>query len=355
MVLLPACLMFFACGGGGGGGTPAAGPARDLGTRATCFGDSITVGVGASDNQFAYANVIARRNGWTLTNLAQSGTELADQVLPIYSESVAEDANYFILAGFNDMRQFGTDNEALSSYRNGLSAAMAWLAIPEAVKTLATADNVAYTGLWGPSPALAALGKSSAQQGATAVFSIDGSAIYIGTTAEFGGTGAFSVAVDNVVQGTWSAASARLPASGFPYIPFLVRLSGLSAGRHTVVLTVTSAAGNVFFDWAAGLDPLPAVRPFVYLGNTLRMTAAGYTLTINPGMPAKGSDAAVALYNDAARSVCDALSADGLHVLYVDASASYIPAADASTLDEVHPNDQGMAKIAAAFVTVMWR
>ncbi|PWB61321.1 MAG: hypothetical protein C3F14_11945 [Deltaproteobacteria bacterium] len=349
--LLLSCL---GCGGGGGGGgTTAAGPARNLGTRATCFGDSITVGVGATDNQSAYANVIARRNGWTLTNRAQSGMELADQVPLMYSESVAADANYFTLAGFNDMRQFGTDNEGISTYRNGLFAAMAWLALPEAAKTRATADNVAYTGLWDPSPAYAALGKSSAQQGATAAFSVDGSVIYVGAAARFGGSGAFSLAVDNVDRGTWSANASRAPASGFPYVPFLIRLTGLSPGRHTVVLTVTSAADNVFFDWAAGLGPLPEARPFVYVGNTLRMSAAGYAL----GSPDwnRGSDAAVALFNAAIRDVCDTLAADGMNVLCVDASAAYDPdTADASP-DRVHPSDQGMAKIAAAFIAAMWR
>lgn len=348
-------LSCFGCGGGGGGGQAAA-PRRNLGTKAACFGDSITVGIGATDNQFAYANIIARQNGWTLTNLAQSGTELADQVPAVYTETVAADANYFILAGFNDMRQFGTDNEGLSYYRDGLEAAMAWLSLPEAVKTRATADNVAYTGLWNPSPAYATLGKSSAQPGATATFSVDGSVIYVGATAKFGGTGTLSLAVDNVDKGTWSASASRAPSSGFPYVPFLIRLTGLSAGRHTVVLTVTSAAGTVYFDWAAGVDNLPATRPFVYVGNTLRMSAAGYAVPISPAMPANGSDAAVALYNAAAQAVCNALSADGLNVLYVDASASYDPnTADLNTADGVHPSNQGMAKIAAAFVTVMWR
>jgi hypothetical protein len=159
--------------------------------------------------------------------------------------------------------------------------------------------------------------------------------------------------VDDVDQGTWSASTSRAPASGFPYVPFLIRLTGLSPGRHTVVLTVTSAAGIVFFDWAAGIDPFAGPRPFVYVGNTLRMRNDAYGM----GAPwwSSGSDAAAALYNAAIRDVCDRLSADGLNVLCVDASAGYDPNTADVSPDLVHPGDPGMAKIAAAFIEVMWR
>jgi lysophospholipase L1-like esterase len=342
------------CGVGGGpadAGAPVA--RRNLGTKATAFGDSITAGLQASSDQRRYANLVASTIGWTLTNKAQSGGLLADQATAIYSETVAPDADSFILTGYNDMRRFGTDNEGLAYFRNALSATMAWLALPESAKVRASGDNVVYTGVWGPTPAFPWMGKYSSQQGATATFSVNGPVIYVGGSVELAGTGTFSITVDGTIRATAGCGTNRTPSSGLRYAPFLVRIGGLQDIRHQVVLTVTSAAGNVFFDWAAGVAPAPlsAQSPYVYVGNTLRMRADAYSLG-GPGTNS-GSDAAVALYNDAIKSVCGGLSSDGLNAVYVDASSRYDPNGADLSFDLVHPSDQGMAKIAEAFIQTM--
>ena len=343
------------CGAGGGpanAGSP--NTFRKLGTKATAFGDSITVGLQASSDQRKYTNVVASTNGWALTNKAQSGSLLADMAATIYSETVAPDADFIVLAGYNDMRRFGTDIEGLAFFRNALSATMAWLALPEGAKIRATADNVVYSGAWGPSPAFSWMGKYSSQQGATASFSIDGPVIYIGGSVESAGTGTFSITVDGaVVRAAAGCGTMRTPSSGLRYAPFLVRVGGLPVGRHRVVLAVTSVVGNVFFDWVAGASPPPlsSSSPYVYVGNTLRMRAEAYALG-GPGINS-GSDAAVILFNTAIKEVCEELSADGLNVVYVDASSRYDPNGTDLSSDLIHPSDQGMANIAAAFLAQM--
>jgi len=70
-------------------------------------------------------------------------------------------------------------------------------------------------------------------------------------------------------------------------------------------------------------------------------------------LPCAGSDAAVALYNDTIKAVCGGLADDGLNVVYVDASSKYDPNGPDLSFDLIHPSDQGMAKIADAYLLTM--
>jgi len=347
--ILLCVVLIHGCGGGG----IAAGIGRNLGTGATAFGDSITVGFNASAEQFKYANIVARSIGWTLKNVAQSGSQLSDEIPVVYAESVAPDGNSFILTGVNDMRNFGTDNAGLAYYQDALYAALAWLAVPDGEKIKGAGDNVVYTGVWDNTPFYNRIGRRSSRRNDTAAFTVSGATIYIGSVAWFGGTGAFSVTVDGTEKGTWSCSTTRKPASGAGYAPFLVRLTGLASGPHRVVLTVASDAGDVCFDWAAGTAGGAATPgPNVFVGNSLRLRPAGYAA--EAPLWNHGSDEAVAAINARIRTVCDDLARDGRNVFHVDASAVYDPmSSDISTMDEIHPSDQGMAKIAAAFLAVM--
>jgi lysophospholipase L1-like esterase len=349
--------IFVGCGsaGGAGGAAGAGFPVtyRNPGTKATAFGDSITFGVGASAEQKRYPNIIAQAVGWTLTNKAISGSAIADQVPAIYSESVEPDGNSVILTGYNDMRHFGTDNEGIVFYRNALYPALAWLAIPERRKVRASDNNVTYLGPWAAFPAYGYLGRYATQRNASAAFTVDGTGIYICGMATYNSTGTFTASVDGVEKETRTCSASRTPGGGSPYSPFLVRIAGLADGPHAVVLTVTSDEGEVFFDWAAGVGGAasPSAKPNVFVGNTLRMRSSAYALG-GQGIDA-GSDAAVALFNATIRSVCADLVADGLGVYHVDASGSYDPNGPDVSPDLVHPSDQGMAKIAAAFLAQM--
>jgi lysophospholipase L1-like esterase len=319
--------------------------------KAVFFGDSVTVGVGASADRYRYANLIARANGWALSNQARSGTQLADEIPAIYSEAVEPAGNYLILTGYNDMRNFGLDNNGLVQYRGALYAALAWLSIPDGEKIKASGGRVAYEGAWNASPAPGGFGRSSSQQGARAVFTVSGSVIYIGGTGMPNGTGTFSVTVDGDPKGVYSCSVPRAPASGFPFAPFLVRLTGLSAGPHQVEIAVASAAGNVYFDWAAGSRGAQGAGPKVFVGNALRMQREAYRFDA-PYWNA-GSDEAVSAINTIIRDACRELAGDGRNVVHVDASAAFDPDSADVGPDRIHPSDRGMEKIAAAFLDRM--
>jgi hypothetical protein len=349
-VLVGIGIFFLILGCGGGG--DAAPFQRNLGTKATAFGDSITLGYNASADQYRYANIIARKVGWTLTNRAQSGSQLADEIPVIYAETVAADGNSFLLTGFNDMRNFGTDNGGMTYYQDALYAALAWLSVPDGDKIKGAGDNVVFNGTWDISPFFNRTGRRSSQQGATAEFSVSGTVVYIASVSYYGGTGTFRVTVDGTEVGTYTCSTNIKPASQAAYAPFLIRLTGLPDGSHTVIITVTSASGNVSFDWAAGVGVAAKAGPNVFVGNTLRMRPAGYGAA-GP-ISNHGSDQAVAAINARIRAVCDDLARDGRNVVHVDACAVYDPmTSDISTMDEMHPSDQGMAKIAAAFLAAM--
>ncbi|NJD62082.1 MAG: hypothetical protein FIA93_05100 [Deltaproteobacteria bacterium] len=320
-------------------------------TKAVCFGDSITAGVGASAERFRYANLIARENGWVLANKARSGGQLADMISIVYPEIVEADGTYLILTGYNDMRNFGIDNAGLSQYRKTLHAALAWLSIPDGDKIKASDGRVSYEGAWNASPVPWGFGKYSGQRDARTTFRVSGSVIYIGATGTWNGTGTFSVSVDGEKKGDYSCSVSRTPASGLPVSPFLVRISGLSDGPHTVAITVASAAGNVFVDWAAGSPGAGGAMPKVFAGNALRMRREAYAL----GAPYwnAGSDAAVSAINAVIREVCGELAGDGWNVAYVDASAGFDPDSADVGPDLVHPSDRGMETIAAAFLRRM--
>jgi lysophospholipase L1-like esterase len=319
--------------------------------KVVCFGDSITAGVGASAERYRYANLIARENGWVLANKARSGGQLADMISAVYSEVVEADGNYLILTGYNDMRNFGTDNAGLSQYRGALLAVLAWLSIPDSDKIKASGDRVAFEGAWSASSAPGGIGKYSGRRGDRAVFTVPGSVIYIGATGLWNGTGKFSVTVDGEEKGVYSSSVSRTPASGLPVTAFLVRLSGLSDGPHTVAVTVVSEAGNVYFDWAAGTSVAGRSGPKVFAGNALRMRREAYLL----GAPHwnSGSDEAVSAINAVIREVCRDLAGDGRNVACVDASAEFDPNSADVGPDLVHPSDRGMETIAAAFLRRM--
>lgn len=316
--------------------------------KAVFFGDSVTVGVGASADRYKYANIIALENGWALSNKARSGTQLADEIPAIYSEAVEPEGNYLILTGYNDMRNFGLDNNGLAQYRGALYAALAWLTIPDGEKIKASGGQVGYEGAWDASPSPGGFGRSSSRRGAKAVFTVSGSVIYIGGAGMRNGTGTFSVAVDGAPKGVYPCSLSRAPASGFPIAPFLVRLTGLSGGPHKVEIAVTSTAGNVYFDWAAGSGGTHAARPRVFVGNALRMKREAYRFDA-PYWNA-GSDEAVSAINTIIRDVCRELSGDGGNVVHVDASAAFDPDTPDVGPDQIHPSDRGMEKIAAAFL-----
>jgi hypothetical protein len=327
------------------------------GTLATAFGDSITDGNQSSDwPTKSYRGLIAIAKGWTVTNKAISGGELADffeGTTGIYRTTILPTSNSFALLGYNDMRHQGTTANGLLTFQREIYSALAWLAIPTSKIVFAQNAAVAYTGTWANGLIYGnSISKYSNDPGATATLSLYGTTIYIdmlqqGAASDRG----FTITVDGVSYGTYVGAEYLAPAtSAIAYAPYLIRIPNLTPTMHTVVITV--AAGtvghNAFFNWAASAGGYTSeVNPAVYIGNTLRMADySGYS-PFN-----QGSDDAVRQFNQIIAAAVRNLSDDGLNIAYVDACANYNTATDIYT-DDVHPIDLGHSHIADAFLSAM--
>lgn len=308
------------------------------------FGDSITVGLSATPG-YSYVSRIAQAKGWVVDNRAYNGHQVPDTAARVYGLPVQSDTVSVWLAGFNDYRFFGASPVGFETYRNGVMALAAWLAIPETAKVRART----LSGDWGNTAAYG-LGRYHSTKGASLTFHVTGTVVYVAGIAMVNGGGVFGVTVDGSPAGIGYCSGGALSLSGVGYSPFLVRIPGLRPGQHEVVVTVQSQVGNVFVDWVAG----NIAGPTLYLGGPLRMAdyASAFVTSQNPAMT-KGSDAIVRKYSEATREIARQLSSDGLDVVFVDPNSRYRPELGDETQPDVHPNDQGHARIAEAFLERM--
>ena len=319
---------------------------RGVNQPATAFGDSLTVGVGASSAPGAWVNKFSSRYCAMLSNLAVSGSQIPDQADAIYATASAADGHYLWLTGYNDTRFFGSSGMALRV--SAAQSLAAWLAIPETNK--ARGQNLSrwsYGGAWSNGVAYGGnLARFSASANATAAITLNGSAIYLATTCVGGGTGVFGLTVDGISQGSFNCFGNGTAYSGRAYQPRLIRFAGLTNTAHTVVVTNTNG-GNVFVDWAsAAADVIGDSQPVVLVGNCLRMTTGGYAA----GAPFNnGSDGIVAAYNSSLAAAVSELAADGLDVRLANACATYFPENGHVSGDSIHPNDAGYTAISNAF------
>ena len=301
------------------------------------FGDSVTVGCNASDYAHPYVSLVSAHFGWSTTNYATGGANIADYAIgsnSIYARSIAAGDVAFTLTGYVDMNMWGTDSVKQAYYKNGLYALVAWLALPASQKQ--TRSSISFVGTGWANTTEYGLGENTSNAGDYATTTVTGSTIYISVQARYG-TGDIGVTVDGTSAGTFTPGSSP-PPYHVAYYPSLIRITGLSDTSHTVV--VRCASGCLYLDWIAGLAPV-LIYPYsmVWVGNCLHMP---------PGHYGNGSDAAVTQFNVIILQVVQDLCADGLKIYYADADSLYNLATDVSS-DYVHPNDSGHAHIATAF------
>ncbi|MCW5559504.1 MAG: cadherin repeat domain-containing protein, partial [Verrucomicrobiae bacterium] len=358
------------------------------GTIAYSLGDSITDGAAASPaDTYAWNSLVSAGRGWPLTNLAYGSATISDinwQILPGFVRTnnrfhgglpVASPATIqtnhvtLMLTGYNDGRDgFGRANQTAyqAFYRSGLRHAAAYTAIPTTGKVHAQAAQAA--GTWQSSSIFGgAMGRTATANGSTLTFSnLSGRAIYIGYLATSRtNMGSFSVTVDGQSAGIVPCTGAfgnRAARSGNatgvipPNVgllgdgsiyesPLLYRVAGLSESPHTVIVSATATVNPVTILWAAGSTSARAglshaSGPSVWVGGTLRSTAAGYS---------NGDDAGMAVFTQIQSSVCAELASDGLHVQHVRAG-DYFDPENAMSSDFVHPNNLGHSQIASAFL-----
>jgi lysophospholipase L1-like esterase len=320
---------------------------------ATFIGDSFTAGQGASPSSNRFSTLLCSAMGWTENNQGVGSSVIADAQIDkiVAHTTISTDVSVW-LAGYNDMRYFGSDAAALADNGQEVRFGCAALAVPAANRVTYNGGSVTYGGSWTNTALLGGLTYSTTS-GNTAGFSVTGTTIVIATCRSIGAAGNMTVTVDGSVVQTYSCfrASANspgttaTPATARTYSGGLIIITGLTNTSHSVVLT--NASNNaVFFLWAAGLNGSPTTT--VYLGGTVRMPTASYA---NPSFAPYnvGSDAAADAYIAELRAAVSDLRSAGLDVRFAHTGLNTGTQFD---VDLVHPNNAGHASLAKQFQIV---
>jgi hypothetical protein len=306
------------------------------------YGDSITKGDAVAN---PFPSLIGTNKGWSVTNYGINGAQTHDVAKPLYGSTIGDYDNVTVACGINNMRVSGGSATLLKYFQESHAALLAFAAIPNSKKIMATDARISYTGTWSSNDTYAngVSNRFSITQNDTASFTITGSVLYIGLTMVETKTGEVKVTVDGVDKGIYSCAAAGITTPlGQSFGPKLIRIALPQSGRHEVTLTITSATGsnnNVFLDWVAGNDQ--AAGPKVYVGNVTFMAAAGYAFY-------GGSDALTKTYNRVIYENAALLANDGLRIFTVDSNSVIDPLTDLA--DNLHPTQAGYIKIANKFV-----
>lgn len=302
------------------------------------FGDSITTGYQVPQS---FAEKLASHLGRSLNNRAVLNAMAGDQSYNSYSYAFQPDDLVAIMVGTNDQRVYQTSSAKLGYYKACLTNLIVKAAAP-ARKNART--DMTLTGSWANTQ-VNSIGKSTTQQGAKAVATIEGTVAYIGVVLHdhAQAKGKASVKIDGVDVGEIDATATGLStAIGMGYPPGVFRFGGLGDGPHTVEITVTTSGQYFYLDFIAG--NAQSVKPTVLVSNVIRMKSNGYASY-------GGSDANVETYNQAVAEIVSTLAADGLDVRLVDLWSATDPAADISG-DGIHPNAAWHTKAADAFQAV---
>lgn len=334
------------------------------GSNITAFGDSYTACYGIVVPANCWINRFVTAKKWSLNNLAVSGTEITDspQIDTMFQQVVTQGSISAHLCCVNDMRNSGAggivDNDGEAAWASAVEAGWLWLLTPDSTKIKASDTTaVTYSGAWTtPSQSYGGLMRQTVVPGSTASFTIYGSSVYIVTLWQVTGTATQTITVNGVTYpavttGTGAYASlGYTDGSGFhagrQFGPRVFHVGGLTQLTNSVVVTCVTADVNnpCYFIFAAGGSGIATpTGPYLYAGNTLRFTAAGYASY-------GGSDLRVGEFNQRLSQVAEDLAADGFNIILGDPNAYYTPNATNTQADGVHPTDIGAGLVSQAMV-----
>ena len=308
--------------------------------RLWAFGDSISAGIPGDVNNnpewYPHPYLIALDKHHLITNLAADGAQAADQYMAFGTTTPATGDRICVMLGTNDERTYGVNQLKLNNFATILAAECYFI-----TQQTSKAQSWGASGTWN-STSGQTIGLYSTTVGNSLTTTFNGPTLTFGYLIDDAVGGSFSVTVDGVNVGTYNTQSLApiMTTLGKNSGPALGRIIGFSPGPHTVVFQQT-AAGTVYLDWV-GIGPNGAK---LLLSTIPRMTSAAYTAF-------GGSDANVASYNQAIRSLVTQMQEDGLSALLVDSSSSVNPLLDLGA-DGLHPNQQGRVNIATTFLNMM--
>jgi len=311
-------------------------------------GDSITAGYLVTPTTM-YASLLSTDENNTLTDRAVSGQQACDLSVTqtVKYDLTTFDKNpaiYTMMIGTNDANVKGTGAYE-PIYQGCHKAAIAWIAAPN--KVAANSTNCVDTGTWAISTGFVLSGEYSTTNGSTKSCTVKtfGGPLYAWYLQQDGNGGTFTYSVDG---GTPVAlATATSPAiatqNGGVYGFNLLRVTGLAAGTHTIVFTVTSATNS-----SNGVS-------ITAIGTTPPAGTYGFPRVFVGGVPRQQGDAnsaVTAQYNADALADANLLAGDGLGVYFVNirnylctnvsAGVCYNAAGVADMQTPGTPNDGGL-------------
>lgn len=319
-------------------------------------GDSVAAGSNATTTENQYRSLVAANYGATVFGTPVGSTQIVDQVTSdgagrnqvFFTTGYSPDDYWTWMAGYNDMRYHGTNATALETFARCLRAAVAWISrMPDQCKQTSHADW-SFTGTWSTSTQANLATRFSSTASDSATVTVDGTAVTLCYMGRWGlGDGAtVNVTIDGTSVGSIDTnlgiSSGYGGGSPTRFALMAVRFAGLSAGAHTVQITIASAGvAQLAFVCGTGTATTPDVR----LSGPLKMASAGYSSSSPYN---QGSDAAVALYAAAVESIAAEAAADGRKVRYIDIN-DYWTISNMDT-DLVHPTNAGHVQLADAFI-----
>lgn len=312
-------------------------------TTINTYGDSITAGTGATTNLLGYASLLSLDEAATPTNYGLSGYygcdvntgEIFNTIGAIVA--TAKNATQTLMSGTNDANFKGTGTYETGVYQLCHQAGIAWLAVPDAYKIHAQAGLL--SGTWAADTNFyTGIAEVSTTNGSSISMTLttNGGPIYLWYKVSDASAGTFTWQLDGGAATSVNAFTTPTIASVLSAGVAMVRITGVSAGSHTVLVTVTSAtgAGNSVSIIGVG-SPAPALLssttphyqpPAVYVGGVIRQQS-------------DANAAATLAYNNDALADVNLLKGDGLNVTFIDVR-SYVNATT-DMANALHPNNIG--------------
>lgn len=324
------------------------------------FGDSYTVGTGATNSSYAYINIFANRLDATVSNQGASG----GGVVEMFKRSInVLSANNSIpitaLAGFNDAIRGGSDIRELEKIKGGYLAFLANVFLTTSIP--ASSESVTQTGTWVAlngstnfplkAETISGTGLSNSSIGAKLSYTFSGSSLVVGYVSnDATDTGfqmaSFNIVIDGVAMGTYTGNNKTLGVvDSFwsnDYAPNAEVFTNLGTGSHTVEV-INNDGNALYIDYFGTLLP-PSQCANVLIGTIPKIDSAGYA-----GRPYSPSDITTDSCSSYIVEATKIFINGGYPVSLIDVNRYYN--SDGIAVDNVHPNDIGHGQLATAFIS----
>jgi hypothetical protein len=330
------------------------------------FGDSYTIGVGASQTWLSYLNTIKETLGIGYNNLAISGTGSARMQREAYVLPLNRSVAITSLIGLNDLWRGNGGLKTMSKIKNVYTSFIANSLLKTAVP--ASDASVSITGTWsivptdtlgGKAVSIGGNGRSTNSSGATLSYSFTGNSVVVGSIGVDGinkVTRSFDITIDGINYGifNYNNATDGIPeAGGVPNsqsIGVVSVFTNLPDGSHTVVVTSGAGTGSLVIDYIGTLVSPQNAAP-IYISEVYKLSRSGYAWLLNT-LGSNLNDEAIGRANDSIASVINRFQ--GYPVTMARGEYFFNPEIDIIEND-IHPNDTGHYHIAQAFMNVMVR